>query len=143
MAADELERGEHEDRPDDNADYADPAGRGGGLGERDAGEPNPGLGAVRVGEPALGILRRGGFTSDQAVAAFSGIIALNYGWSSFTTARDLHPDSPGDEVGAMLASPARPVPAHRRGRRRDGRLRQRPALRVRARPALGRASRRR
>ena len=66
-------------------------------------QPNPGIGAVRVGELALGILRRGGFTGAQAVAAFSGIIALNYGWSSFTTARDLDPDSPGRDVGAMLA----------------------------------------
>ena len=65
--------------------------------------PNPGLGAVRIGELALGILRRAGFSDRQAVAAFSGIIALNYGWSSFTTARDLDPDSPGHDVGAMLA----------------------------------------
>jgi hypothetical protein len=34
----------------------------------------------------------------------SGIIALNYGWSSFTTARDLDPDSPGHDVGATLAA---------------------------------------
>jgi hypothetical protein len=40
----------------------------------------------------------------RAVAAFSGIIALNYGWSSFTTARDLDPTSPGHDVGAMLAA---------------------------------------
>jgi len=67
-------------------------------------QPNPGLDAVRIGEFALGILRRAGFTNTQAVAAFSGIIALNYGWSSFTTARDLDPDSPGHDVGAMLAA---------------------------------------
>ena len=67
-------------------------------------QPNPGLGAVRIGEFALGILRRAGFTNAQAVAAFSGIIALNYGWSSFTAARDLDPDSPGHDVGAMLAA---------------------------------------
>jgi AcrR family transcriptional regulator len=67
-------------------------------------QPNPGLSAVRIGEFALGILRRGGFSNARAVAAFSGIIALNYGWSSFTTARDLDPEGPGHDVGAMLAA---------------------------------------
>jgi AcrR family transcriptional regulator len=66
-------------------------------------QPNPGMSSVRIGELALAILRRGGFSNARAVAAFSGIIALNYGWSSFTTARDLDPDSPGHDVGAMLA----------------------------------------
>ena len=36
------------------------------------------------------------------MAAFSGIIALNYGWSSFTTARDLDPEGPLHDVAAML-----------------------------------------
>ena len=67
-------------------------------------QPNPGLSSVRIGEFALHILRRGGFSDARAVAAFSGIIALNYGWSSFTTARDRAPDSPGHGVGAMLAA---------------------------------------
>jgi len=67
-------------------------------------QPNPGMSSVRVGELALRILRRAGLTNTQAVAAFSGIIALNYGWSSFTTARQLDPDSPGHDVGAMLAT---------------------------------------
>ena len=62
------------------------------------------MSAVRIGEFALGILRRAGFSNAPAVAAFSGIIALNYGWSSFTAARDLDPDSPGHDVGAMLAA---------------------------------------
>jgi len=66
-------------------------------------QPNPGLSSVRIGEHALGILRRGGLSDAQAVAAFSGIIGLNYGWSSFTTARDLEPEAPGRDVGAMLA----------------------------------------
>jgi AcrR family transcriptional regulator len=66
-------------------------------------QPNPGLGAVRVGEFAIGILRRGGLTDAHAVATFSGLIALNYGWSSFTTARDLNPGGPARDVGAMLA----------------------------------------
>jgi AcrR family transcriptional regulator len=66
--------------------------------------PNPGMSSVRIGELALGILRRAGLSDARAVAAFSGIVALNYGWSSFTTARDLDPDGPGHDVGAMLAS---------------------------------------
>jgi AcrR family transcriptional regulator len=67
-------------------------------------QPNPGLGAVRIGEHALGILRRGGFTGERAVAAFSGVIALNYGWSSFTAARDLDARGAGHEVAAMLSA---------------------------------------
>jgi AcrR family transcriptional regulator len=65
--------------------------------------PNPGMSSVRIGELALGILRRGGLSGAAAVAAFSGVIALNYGWSSFTTARDLDPEGPGHDVGATLA----------------------------------------
>lgn len=66
-------------------------------------QPNPGIGAVRIGEHALAILRRAGFDNADAVAAFSGIIALNYGWSSFTTARDHDPGARGHEVAAMLS----------------------------------------
>ena len=65
-------------------------------------QPNPGLSAVRIGEHVLGILRRGGLSDDHAVAAFSGVIAINYGWSSFTAARDLDPGGPSHEVTAML-----------------------------------------
>jgi AcrR family transcriptional regulator len=65
--------------------------------------PNPGMSAVRIGEFALGILRRGGLSNERSIAAFSGIIALNYGWSSFTAARDLDPEGPSHDVGAMLA----------------------------------------
>jgi AcrR family transcriptional regulator len=68
------------------------------------GQPNPGISSVRIGELALGILRRGGFSDARAVAAFSGIIALNHGWPSFTTARDLDPQGPGHDLGAMLAA---------------------------------------
>ena len=66
--------------------------------------PSPGLGAVRIGEHALAILRGAGFATSDAVAAFSGIIALNYGWTSFTTARDADPSGPSHEVGATLAA---------------------------------------
>ena len=73
--------------------------------------PNPGLGAVRIGEHALAILRRAGLSDARAVAALSGIIALNYGWSSFTTARDLDPGGPSHDVEAMLtALPAAAFP---------------------------------
>jgi AcrR family transcriptional regulator len=48
--------------------------------------PNPGPAAVRIGEHAFAILARGSFTEEDAVAAFSGVIALNYGWSSFKNA---------------------------------------------------------
>jgi AcrR family transcriptional regulator len=65
-------------------------------------QPNPGLSAVRIGEHALGILERGGLSDERAVAAFSGLIAINYGWSSFTAARDLDPGGPSHDVGAML-----------------------------------------
>jgi AcrR family transcriptional regulator len=67
-------------------------------------QPNPGLGAVRIGELALGILRRAGFSMDDSVAVFSGVIALNYGWSSFTAARDLDPGGPSHQVTDMLAA---------------------------------------
>lgn len=50
--------------------------------------PAPGTAASRIGEVAFSILRRGGITGVQAVATFSGIIALNYGWSSFVNAQD-------------------------------------------------------
>jgi AcrR family transcriptional regulator len=66
-------------------------------------QPNPGLGAVRIGEHALGVLARGGYEGARAVAAFSGLIALNYGWSSFTAARDLDTRGATGEVTAMLA----------------------------------------
>ncbi|MDI3212183.1 TetR/AcrR family transcriptional regulator [Arthrobacter sp. AL12] len=51
------------------------------------GHPFPGPNALPIGETALRILGRGGIAGDAAVATFSGIIALNYGWSSFVMAR--------------------------------------------------------
>ena len=71
-------------------------------------QPNPGLGAVRIGEHALGILARGGYEGGRAVAAFSGLIALNYGWSSFTAAQ-LGGAPATAEVAGMLAQ----LPAER------------------------------
>ena len=49
--------------------------------------PNPGLNALPIGEIALQILRAGGITGDDAVVSFSGILAMNYGWASFVSAR--------------------------------------------------------
>ena len=73
--------------------------------------PSPGLSSVRIGELALAILRRGGLSDTEAVAAFSGLLALNYGWASFTAARDLDPEGPGHDVEAMLrALPAEAFP---------------------------------
>jgi len=70
--------------------------------------PNPGLNAARIGEAALHILQRGGVTGDRAVAVFSGIVALNYGWSSFAAARDaVRPAGEYDEpppLGDVLAA---------------------------------------
>lgn len=53
--------------------------------------PSPGINATRIGEDALGILARGGITGEAAVAAFSAVIALNYGWSGFAIARAVDP----------------------------------------------------
>ena len=73
--------------------------------------PSPGLSSVRIGELALAILRRGGLSDSEAVAAFSGLLALNYGWASFTAARDLDPDGPSHVVETMLrALPAEAFP---------------------------------
>jgi AcrR family transcriptional regulator len=49
--------------------------------------PNPGIGATRIGEVAFAILRRARLDDEQVVATFSGLIALNYGWSSFAVMR--------------------------------------------------------
>ncbi len=73
--------------------------------------PNPGMSAVRIGEHALAILARGGLSDARAVAAFSGVIALNYGWSSFTAARDLHAAGrAGDLAAALRALPRAEYP---------------------------------
>jgi AcrR family transcriptional regulator len=64
--------------------------------------PAPGPNALPIGEWALQILERGGITGDAAVAAFSGIIALNYGWSSFVVARSA---GAGESLAEDLADP--------------------------------------
>jgi AcrR family transcriptional regulator len=45
--------------------------------------PSPGIAATRIGEQALAILARGQIVGADAVAAFSGLLAFNYGWAGF------------------------------------------------------------
>ena len=66
--------------------------------------PNPGLNATRIGEVALEILRRAHFANDHVVAIFSGLLALNYGWSSFSSARDVRPTNAAEQVRRALAA---------------------------------------
>jgi AcrR family transcriptional regulator len=49
--------------------------------------PLPGPHAIPIGEEILSILDRMGVHGDEAVAIFSGIVALNYGWASFVVTR--------------------------------------------------------
>ena len=60
VAADELQRAEHEDGPDDDAEDADPGWGGGGLREGDAAEGGPGAGervaeVLADGEPEVAV----------------------------------------------------------------------------------------
>ncbi|WP_104173211.1 TetR/AcrR family transcriptional regulator [Arthrobacter sp. Y81] len=73
------------------------------------GHPYPGANALPIGEAALRILQRAGITGDAAVAAFSGIVALNYGWSSFVLAREAA--SGGGAVQLPPAPPEFPLTA--------------------------------
>jgi AcrR family transcriptional regulator len=66
--------------------------------------PNPGLNATRIGEVALAILEQTGLSAERIVATFSGLIALNYGWSAFAAARDAGPESAAGQVRAALAA---------------------------------------
>ncbi|MFT4294489.1 MAG: helix-turn-helix domain-containing protein [Micropruina sp.] len=47
----------------------------------------PGPNAVPIGEQCLNILARAGVQGGEAVAVFSGVLALNYGWMSFALGR--------------------------------------------------------
>ena len=49
--------------------------------------PDPGPAVRGVGEAMLSALKVGGASSDGAVSTFSSILALNYGWAGFTTAK--------------------------------------------------------
>jgi len=76
--------------------------------------PDPGPNATRIGELALGILRRGGITDTDAVATFCGVLALNYGWCAFANARAAAAGLGGDPalaIGAALSAlPAEQYP---------------------------------
>ena len=67
--------------------------------------PSPGINATRIGEIALAIIDRGGFSGDQAVAIFSGLLALNYGWVSFTAERQGEDDAAAGLAAALAALP--------------------------------------
>ena len=68
---------------------------------------NPGVNATRIGEDALGILARGGITGADAVAVFSGLIAMNYGWSGFSFARN---EDPAPMAAALAMLPVEVFP---------------------------------
>ena len=72
--------------------------------------PNPGLNALPIGEIALRILARGGITGDDAVVAFSGILAMNYGWASFVSARQDAVETSVQDERTTSAVPARDYP---------------------------------
>jgi AcrR family transcriptional regulator len=66
--------------------------------------PNPGLNATIIGEVALEILSRARLANDSVVATFSGLLALNYGWSAFASARDALPANAAAQVRQALAA---------------------------------------
>ncbi len=68
--------------------------------------PTPGPNSIAIGEELLTRLDRGGVTGERAVVAFSALLALNYGWSAFTTGRD-----GGAPDTADLAERLRSLPA--------------------------------
>ena len=68
--------------------------------------PYPGPNALPIGEAALRILQRAGISGDSAVATFSGIIALNYGWASFVLARASESGGRPAERVELPAAPA-------------------------------------
>ena len=106
-------------------------------------QPNPGLGAVRIGEHALGILRRGGLSDARAVAAFSGVDRAQLRLVVVHRPRATSTPAARATTSARCwpSCPPRRVPAHGRRRRRVGAYGSDAPLRLRARPFL-RASRR-
>lgn len=58
-----------------------------------ASNPLPGVSVAAVGERFYEILLRGGIRGEDAVSAFSGIIAINYGWSLFEGNRQPNKDT--------------------------------------------------
>ncbi|KQM80916.1 TetR/AcrR family transcriptional regulator [Agromyces sp. Leaf222] len=70
--------------------------------------PLPGPNAFPIGEHALAILERAGLAGDDAVALFSGILALNYGWASFAISRS-EPDA-ASSMARLFATTAPGLP---------------------------------
>jgi AcrR family transcriptional regulator len=71
--------------------------------------PSPGDNAARFGERLLHLLDRGGIRGEDAVAAFSAVLALNYGWCAFTVARQ--PSAPPGTGAPDLRVTLRALPA--------------------------------
>ena len=66
--------------------------------------PSPGRNATRIGEIALDILGRAGFSNERMVAIFGGLLALNYGWSAFASAREAPTAHAAEQVRQALAT---------------------------------------
>jgi AcrR family transcriptional regulator len=64
---------------------------------------NPGINATVIGETALEILERGGITGEESVATFCGILALNYGWFAFSSARNATRENVDPEAALAAA----------------------------------------
>ena len=65
--------------------------------------PSPGRNATRIGEVAFEILRRAFYTRESIVATFGGVLALNYGWTSFAAARTLETENAVEQVRRAMA----------------------------------------
>lgn len=63
---------------------------------------NAAFAALAAKFDSLRILERGGIAGDAAVATFSGIIGLNYGWASFVITRA---GGAGESLAEDLADP--------------------------------------
>lgn len=67
--------------------------------------PNPGANTARVTELAFEILARGGVVGEDAVVAFYGVLALNYGSAAFVSARqEVAAKDRVSEMEAVLAN---------------------------------------
>jgi len=70
--------------------------------------PSPGIGAARLGESFLAILAEGGLKGHDGVAAFTAVLALNYGRTAFgvTAIDDELPPLPAEHFPHSAASAA-------------------------------------
>lgn len=72
--------------------------------------PTPGPNSVAIGEELLSRLERGGVSGEPAVVVFSALLALNYGWSAFTTGRDAGAPDAADLAARLRALPVASFP---------------------------------